>query len=166
MQLNLYRYILEDEFSFVVSGMYLGIAHPLRSRPLCLEIPRLETEIALLVDSEASNVPLPPHVRSPFRLSMARCVAFVRLLSDESGVSQQDCKKVLDGLSKVLVKAVKESGCCRIPNVLIVRKVTKQATQGGEKKAFGKIIKVPPRPERHRVRITALKKFKDSVLPA
>ena len=117
-------------------------------------------------NTRASNVPLPPHVRSLFRLSMARCVAFVRLLSDESGVSQQDCKKVLDGLSKVLVKAVKESGCCRIPNVLIVRKVTKQATQGGEKKAFGKIIQVSPGPERHRVRITALKKLKDGVLSA
>ena len=112
--------------------MYLGIAHPLRSRPLCLEMPRLETEIALLVDAEASNVPLPPHVRSLFRLSMARCVAFVRLLSDECGVSQRDCKKVLDGLSKVLVAKVKESGCCRIPNVLVLRKVTKKATQGGE----------------------------------
>ena len=52
LQLNLYRYILESEYGLSVSGMYLGIAHPLRSRPLCLEIPRLETEIALLVDAE------------------------------------------------------------------------------------------------------------------
>ena len=117
-------------------------------------------------NTRASNVPLPPHVRSPFRLSMARCVAFVRALSDECGVSQQDCKKVLDGLSKVLVAKVKKAGSCHIPNILIVRKVTKKATQGGEKKAFGKVIKVVPRPERHRVRITALKKLKDGVLSA
>ena len=98
--------------------------------------------------------------------SMARCVAFVRLLSDESGVSQQDCKKVLNGLSKVLVAKVKESGSCRIPNILRVRSVTTKATKGGEKKAFGKIINVGPGPERHRVRITALKKLKDGVLSA
>ena len=100
-------------------------------------------------NTQASNVPLPPHVRSLFRLSMARCVAFVNLLSDECDVSQR-----------------KESGCCRIPNVLIVRKVTKKATQGGEKNAFGRVIKVDPRPERHRVRSTAFKKLKDSVLPS
>ena len=120
----------------------------------------------LMQNTRASNVPLPPHVRSLFRLSMARCVAFVRLLSDECGVSQRDCKKVLDGLSKVLIAKVKETGCCHIPNILIVKKVTKKATQGGEKKAFGKVIKVVPRPERHRVRITALKKLKDGVLSA
>ena len=68
---------------------------------------------------------------------MARCVAFVRLLSDEPGVSQQDCKKVLDGLSKVLVKAVKESGCCRIPNILLVWKVTTKPTNGERRKPLG-----------------------------
>ena len=98
---------------------------------------------------------------------MARCVAFVRLLSDESGVSQQDCKKVLDGLSKVLVANVKESGCCRIPNILIVTKSTYQEgdTRGREESLW----------EDHqgssKARATscpnsALKKLKDGVLPA
>ena len=120
----------------------------------------------LMQNTRASNVPLPPHVRSPFRLSMAGCVAFVRLLSDECGVSQRDCKKVLDGLSKVLIAKVKETGCCHIPNILNVKKVTKKATQWGAKNAFGRVIKVAPMPVRHRVRITALKKLKDGVLPA
>ena len=90
----------------------------------------------------------------------------MRALSDECGVSQQDCKKVLDGLSKVLVAKVKKAGSCHIPNILIVRKVTKNATKGGEKNAFGRVIKIAPKPERHRLVIAAFKKFKDSVLPA
>ena len=97
---------------------------------------------------------------------MPGLIAFVRLLSDESGVPQQDCKKVLDGLSKVLVKAVKETGSCHIPHVLIVKKVTKKATKGGERKAFGRIIQVAPKTERHCLRTVALKKFKDCVLSA
>ena len=97
---------------------------------------------------------------------MPRLVAFVRALSDEPGVPQPDCKKVLNGLSKVLVKNVKETGSCHIPNILRVRKVTKNATKGGEKKAFGRVIKIAPKPERHRLVIAAFKKSKDSVLPA
>ena len=52
MQLNLYRYILESEYGLSVSGMCLGIAHPLRAGPLCIEVPRLEAEIAMLVEAE------------------------------------------------------------------------------------------------------------------
>ena len=52
--LNLYRHILEShEYGhMVVGGMFLGIAHPLRAGPLCLEIPRMEREIALIVECE------------------------------------------------------------------------------------------------------------------
>ena len=56
MQLNLYRYILESEYSLRVSGMYLGIAHPLRTAPLCIQVPRLDAEIALLVEVESEKL--------------------------------------------------------------------------------------------------------------
>ena len=52
MQLNLYRYMLESEYGLIVSKMYLGVVHPSRLLPQVLEVPRLEAEIAELVDSE------------------------------------------------------------------------------------------------------------------
>jgi hypothetical protein len=52
LQLNLYRYILESEYGLAVSKMYLGVVHPSRLLPQVLEVPRLEAEIAELVEYE------------------------------------------------------------------------------------------------------------------
>jgi hypothetical protein len=52
LQLNVYRYILETEYGLSVSGMYLAVFHPNEIGPLCVEVPRLEREIALLVEHE------------------------------------------------------------------------------------------------------------------
>ena len=50
LQLNIYRFILESsEYGFRVSRMMLGIVHPEREGPMCLELPRLEREIELIV---------------------------------------------------------------------------------------------------------------------
>ncbi len=58
LQLNLYRYVLESEYGFRVSGMFLGVVHPL-SAPLCLEIPRLDAEIASIVEHCGGRPPTP-----------------------------------------------------------------------------------------------------------
>lgn len=52
LQLNVYRYILETEYGMSVSGMYLGVFHPNEIGPLCVEVPRLEREVNLLVEHE------------------------------------------------------------------------------------------------------------------
>ena len=52
LQLNLYRYMLESEYGLIVSKMYLGVVHPSRRLPQVLEVPRLEAEIAEVVEYE------------------------------------------------------------------------------------------------------------------
>ena len=55
LQLNLYRYMLECEYGLIVSKMYLGVVHPSRLLPQVLEVPRLEAEIAELVEHEIAT---------------------------------------------------------------------------------------------------------------
>ena len=45
-----------------VSAMFLGIAHPLRAGPLCLDVPRMEAEINSIVEVEGSKVFLRPQL--------------------------------------------------------------------------------------------------------
>jgi hypothetical protein len=52
LQLNVYRYILESEYEMEIGGMYLGVFHPNQSGPLCIEVPRMEKEISLLLEHE------------------------------------------------------------------------------------------------------------------
>ena len=52
LQLNLYAFILESEYGFVVSSMLLAVAHPLRVRGAIIEVPRLDSEIRALVEYE------------------------------------------------------------------------------------------------------------------
>ena len=50
LQLNIYRYILESEYDMSISGMFLGICHPTRSEPVCVQVPRMDYEIGLISD--------------------------------------------------------------------------------------------------------------------
>ena len=52
LQLNLYRYILETEYAFDVSGMYLAVVHPEQSLPRLIEVQRLDEEMRALHDFE------------------------------------------------------------------------------------------------------------------
>jgi ATP-dependent exoDNAse (exonuclease V) beta subunit len=57
LQLNIYRHILETEYDMHVGGMYLGVFHPSQSGPICVEVPRLEEQIALIVQNEKALRP-------------------------------------------------------------------------------------------------------------
>ena len=81
LQLNLYRHILESEYGMVVSGLFLGIAHPLRSGPLCLEVPRMEAEIGLVIEHEDAT----KNCACPQLSSLKSCQAF----RPSSSVSQR-----------------------------------------------------------------------------
>ena len=48
LQLNIYPSILESEYNIHVSGMFLGIFHPSRTAPMCVQIPPLDDEMRLL----------------------------------------------------------------------------------------------------------------------
>ena len=52
LQLNIYRYILESEYEMPISRMCLGVFHPLSSHSKCVVIPRMETEIGLILEFE------------------------------------------------------------------------------------------------------------------
>ena len=52
LQLNLYRYILETEYAFDVSAMYLAVVHPEQPLPRLIEVPRLDEEMHALHDFE------------------------------------------------------------------------------------------------------------------
>ena len=66
LQLNLYRYMLESEYDLRVSRMLLGVVHPLRSSPLCLEIPRMDREVGLIVVEHEGNPSPCPGPDAPF----------------------------------------------------------------------------------------------------
>ena len=72
LQLNVYKYMLESEYGFNVAGMYLGVVHPTRERPLIVELPALPLEIAALVEYESEGeIALPgpqPGPLAPFTL--------------------------------------------------------------------------------------------------
>ena len=55
LQLNLYRYILESEYAFDVSGMFLAVVHPELSAPRLIAVPRLDAEISALHDHEIEH---------------------------------------------------------------------------------------------------------------
>ncbi len=70
LQLNIYAHILETEYGFRVSGMFLGVVHP-TTAPRVLEVPRLISEINVLVEHEKTcgraTEPTPGE-RAPFLL--------------------------------------------------------------------------------------------------
>ena len=49
-QLNIYRHILETEYHMSVGGMFLGVFHPTRSEPVCVQISRMEDETDLMAE--------------------------------------------------------------------------------------------------------------------
>ena len=48
--MNILRFILESEYDMSISGMFLGICHPTRSEPVCVQVPRMDYEIGLIAD--------------------------------------------------------------------------------------------------------------------
>ena len=52
LQLSLYAFILESEYGWSVGRLILGVVHPSASRARCIEVPKLQREIAALVEHE------------------------------------------------------------------------------------------------------------------
>ena len=55
LQLNLYAYILEDQYGYEVSSMFLFVVHPNLLSPRVINVPRLDGEIRLLVEHEVAS---------------------------------------------------------------------------------------------------------------
>ena len=55
LQLNLYRHILESEYAFDVSEMFLAVVHPDLSAPRLIAVPRLDAETSALHDHEIEH---------------------------------------------------------------------------------------------------------------
>ena len=54
LQLSLYAYILETEYEYYVSAMYLCVVHPDIEKGRCIEVPRLRAEIEAVVEYEGA----------------------------------------------------------------------------------------------------------------
>ena len=52
LQLNVYRYILESEYSMPIARMFLGVFHPDSRAPASVELPRMDAEIAYILEHE------------------------------------------------------------------------------------------------------------------
>ena len=39
--------------------MFLGVVHPMRAKPVCIELPWLDAEVALIVAHECGRTPMP-----------------------------------------------------------------------------------------------------------
>ena len=55
LQVNLYRFILETEYSMIVGQMFLAICHPELLMPRLLEVPALDVEVNALVGHEIAE---------------------------------------------------------------------------------------------------------------
>ena len=55
LQVNLYRYVLESEYSMSVGSMFLAICHPDLLVPRLVEVPRLDNEVNYLVENEIAQ---------------------------------------------------------------------------------------------------------------
>jgi hypothetical protein len=75
LQLNTYRHILETEYGFEVSGMYLVVLHPDQKPavPHVYKVPRMEYEISMLVRQAVADKHVSeenfPGANSPFDLT-------------------------------------------------------------------------------------------------
>ena len=56
LQLNLYSWILKDQYGYSVGAMYLFVVHPDQLAPRVIEVPRLEQEIQMLVEHELATM--------------------------------------------------------------------------------------------------------------
>ena len=70
MQLNTYRFFLETEYDMNVDSMWLGLVHPKLSAPRLVAVPRLDDEMATLLEHEISNGRAAPStpLNAPFAL--------------------------------------------------------------------------------------------------
>ena len=55
LQVNLYRYILESEYSMSVGSMFLALCHPDLPAARLVEVPRVDDEVSALVEHEIAQ---------------------------------------------------------------------------------------------------------------
>jgi len=55
LQVNLYRYILESEYSMTVGSMFLAVCHPDLPAARLVEVPRVDDEVHALVEHEIAE---------------------------------------------------------------------------------------------------------------
>ena len=83
-------------------------------------------------------------------------------LADKVGINKKQAKSALDELAALVVKELKKEGSLRLAGLGIFRK-RKSKARMGRNPATGAAIKIPART---RLRFTAAKALKDSVLGA
>ena len=76
-----------------------------------------------------------------------RAGAFLDALANAMGAKPKVVKRFIEALEKVLVKELKETGCAKIPRVVVMKKRMKTARPEQVRKVFGIVKKVPARPE-------------------
>ncbi len=159
LQLNIYRYILESEYEMPIARMCLGVFHPLSSHPKCVVIPRMETEIGLILEFEKTSFSrsrLGPSAEMSTQL-------FYDKLATESALTQAQAKKFVNALTKLTVSTLKQGDPLKIPGYAMVKNHKKQALPERERQLFGQRKTIKARPASSVVRITPVKRLKDLV---
>ena len=54
LQLNVYRHVLESEYSLNVTMVALGQVHPENAGPVVVQVPRMEQEVELLLEDQVA----------------------------------------------------------------------------------------------------------------
>lgn len=80
-------------------------------------------------------------------------------VASEAAVTQNDAKRVIEALTKIAAKELRDNGVFKLPFLANFREVKKKAREGGMKKCFGKECEIPARPATSSVKIVATKHF-------
>merc|ERR1712146_114560 len=84
------------------------------------------------------------------------------LVAEKTGLKAKEVKSCLSALSDVGVAECKKSGKFTIPGLAMLKIKQKAATPAGTRSMFGKVVKVKAMKASKRVKVFAVKAFKDA----
>ena len=88
---------------------------------------------------------------------------FIEDLAKAMAVKPNVVRKYLDCLEKLLVAQIKETGCAKVPRMVMFKKTLKTARPAQERKVFGKMTKIPARPEQTVYKALVAKSLRDQL---
>ena len=84
-------------------------------------------------------------------------------VAEEANLPVKEVKKTIGILFEVMVRELRASGSCVIPNIVVLATRKKAAAKAQKKNVFGKICVCPPKPARTVVRAKVAKRLRDAI---
>lgn len=105
-------------------------------------------------------------IGAPIKDKMSK-TRMVRHIAEEAGLAQMHVESVLDALDEIMLRHLMPSGAGEftLPGLLKIKVVERAATpqRTGRNPATGEAIEIAAKPAGKRLRLTALKRLKDTV---